>query len=97
MPQASFPETAQPAAGPSKRETPSLIVSEAADMLMEADYEAKMAVIDNLKPSEREIKLRKEAQKAARKKAEDRKTREEEAKEARQAKDDLERCRNLMV
>ena len=87
----------QPAVEPPTRETPALVVTEAAEMLMEADYEAKKAVVDNLKPSEREIKIRKAAQKAAREKEDEQELREKEATEDRYEADDLERRRNLMV
>ena len=44
----------RPAVEPPARGMPALVVTEAAEMLMEADYAAKKAVVDNLKPSERE-------------------------------------------
>lgn len=62
---------------------PTDTVDEAVMNLLEADYESKKAVIDNLKPSEREIQLRKEAQEAAEKKAEEQRFEEVERERRR--------------
>lgn len=90
-------EAVQPFVEPLPRQAPALIVTEAAEMLMEADFATKKAVIDNLKPSEQEMKIRKEARKAAREKDDAEKMREQEALEARYEADDLERQRSVMV
>ena len=62
-------------------DVPTDTVDKVVEMLLEADYKAKKAVIDNLKPSEREKQVREDQKKRVEKEAEERAF--EELEEAR--------------
>ena len=62
---------------------PKDIPSKVAEMLMEAQYKTAKATIDNLKPSDRELEMRKESLKRDAQKADERRTEEVAAERLR--------------